>query len=111
MTLSYIQAIAEAVKQIYDNGTDYPYLGSEVKHSINQACYLIAVIYDKPFVKTKRKFAQQDKEHYNKKIKYSYCFWHEQMERQEREEEAAKNSLKRNNFLFRGFTAPFLLVQ
>lgn len=91
MALSYIQAIEEAVKQIHnDEKIGYPYLNSETKHSINQICYLIAVIYDRPFAKTKRKFAQQYKEYHHKKIKYSYCFWCEQMERQEREEEAAK---------------------
>lgn len=53
-------------------------------------CYLIAVIYDRPFAKTKRKFAQQYKEYHHKKIKYSYYFWFKQIERQKREEEAAK---------------------
>lgn len=88
--LNYTQTIKEAVKLFYDPDSDYHCLGSEAKHNINNVCYLIATIYDKGFAQTKRKFAQQYKEYQHEKEENSFYFWCAQMERQKREEEAAK---------------------
>lgn len=88
--LNYIQAIKVAVILFYNYDLDYHCLNSETKHNINDACYLIATIYDKDFTKTKKKFAQQYKKRHEEEKENGFRFWCKQMERQEREEEAAK---------------------
>lgn len=88
--LSYTQTIREAVKQYYDNELDYPYLDSDTKHSINNTCRLIAIIYDRSFTQTKRKFAQGYKQYQREKMENEFYLWCAQMERQKKEEEAAK---------------------